>query len=200
MDGCFMIDTLNFFLFSAALIILIYNAPLITRYLYTKVFCKGMSNMRTAPEIGLKVVEIIKNDMAAKGNPEGYTIIDMGSAFGYYSCQIAENIPQAKVIGMDCDPGGVAFSKAMAKRKNLSNVEFIKCDFFQYDISKADAIVFYLPDYLMKPMGDLLKTAPKNGALIISNRFQLEGWEPSEVLQIETKFPRQGRLNLYRKQ
>jgi protein-L-isoaspartate O-methyltransferase len=190
---------INTVLFWFGTIVIVYHAPLITRYIYTKIFCKGMSNMRTAPEIGAKVAEIITADMASKGNPKDYTVLDLGSAYGYYSCQLAELLPQVKVIGMDCDPGGVAFSKAMAKRKKLSNVEFIKCDFFNYDISKADAIVFYLPDYLMQPMGELLKTAPKNGALIISNRFQLEaGWEPMDVLQIETTFNRQGRLNIYR--
>lgn len=194
-----IIEMFNALMFWVIVVVTVYHLPLFFRYVYTIVFCKGMSNMRTAPEIGLKAIEIIKVDMATKGNPESYTIIDLGSAYGYFSCQIAEHIPQAKVIGMDCDPGGVAFSKAMAKRKKFANAEFIKCNFFNYDISKADAIVFYLPDYLMKPMGDLLKTAAKDGALIISNRFQLEGWEPAEVLQIETKFPRQGRLNVYRK-
>ena len=196
-----MIETFNFFMFWLGALILIFNAHLIVRYFYTKIFCKGMSNMRTAPEIGLKVVEIIKADMAAKGNPPGYTIIDLGSAYGYYSCQLAQQIPQAKVIGIDCDPGGVAFSKAMAKRKKIENVEFLKGDFFEYDYSNADAIVFYLPDFLMEKMGEVLKTKPKADALIVSNRFQLEaGWEPAEVLHIETTFPRQGRLNIYRRE
>ena len=110
-------------------------------------------------------------------------------------------IPNAKVIGIDCDPGGVAFSKAMAKRKKIANVEFLKGDFFEYDYSNADAIVFYLPDFLMEKMGEVLKTKPKADALIVSNRFQLEaGWEPAEVLHIETTFPRQGRLNIYRRE
>ncbi len=193
-----MIETFNTVMFWFGLFVIVYHAPLIARYFYIKIFCKNRSNMRTAPEICLKAIDIIKADMTAKGNPVDYTVLDLGSAYGYFSRDIAKAIPQAKVIGMDFDPGGVAFSNLVKRFLKLKNVEFIKCDFFNYDISKADAIVFYHPDFMMKPMGDLMKTAPKVGALIISNRFQLEGWEPTEVLQIPTTFNRQGRLNIYR--
>lgn len=189
------------FFFKVTLYLLvILHIPLFVRAIYTIVFCKGMSNMRTAPEVGLRVVQEIRADMAAKGNPAGYKIVDLGSAYGYYGCQIAQELPQASVLGIDCDPGGVAFGNAMAKSKKIKNVEFIKGDLFAHDITQYDAIVFYLPDYLMDQMGQRLREAAKPGTLIVSNRFKLgAGWDPYNVVEVATGFNKQGRLSFYRK-
>lgn len=197
-----VIDALGSVLFWIGVAIILWHSPLILRYFYVRIFCKGMSNMRTAPEIGLKMADLIRIDMATKGKSEtGYRVIDLGSAWGYLSCDLAGALPTAAFLGVDCDPGGVRFSRALAKRRGLKNVVFEVSDFFKReDIAQFDAIVYYLPDYLMAPMGEFLREKAAPGTLILANRFQLEaGWTPEEVVMVETKFPRQGRLNVYRR-
>lgn len=183
-------EHLNHFLFWAAIILLLWNV-------YMLIFNKGVPNIRTAPAIRAQIIELLKKDAAAKGK-HGYTIIDLGSGNGLLTREIAQALPQAKVIGVEVSTSALKWSEKMRNGAGLKNLEYRKADFFEYDMSKADAIVLFLNVYMMGKIGKKLHQNTRKGTLITSNRFRLgDGWEPAETLEVKTWYPFQKRLHVY---
>lgn len=159
---------------------------------------KGVPNIRTAPAIRKKIIEILRQDMREKGE-DGYTIIDLGCGNGTFSRQLARSFPRARVIGIEISK--LSFLKAEAARKlhKIDNLEHLNADFMEYDLSNADAVLIYLTIYEMEKVGEKLKKELKQGALATSNRFKLgAGWNPVSSQNVRTLYPHQKTLHLYR--
>lgn len=56
------------------------------------------------------------------------SVLELGSLSGYRLYDAAEKFPHCKFTGVDISVNGVAESKLEAKRRGLSNLEFIHCD------------------------------------------------------------------------
>ena len=185
-------DTINTVLWWMLLVVTLYWA-------YLVFFCRGVPNITTAPVVRQKTVEIIREDMRKKGNPDGYTIVDLGSGYGFFVRHIAREIPQAHVIGVDCDMWAIRFCTWLNKRQKLGNVSYVKKNFVKYDLKRVDAVVFFLNAYCAHFTGKKLKEDLKEDALVVSNRFQLQGgWgEPDAQHFVKTRYPKQGKINVY---
>ncbi len=161
---------------------------------------KGVPNIRTAPAMRRRIVELLKEDMAARPEVRPYIVYDMGSGNGLFTRQMAKELPEAKVVGLEFSAPAFHCAEAMRKRCGLDNLSYINGDFFEHDVSDAAAVVMYLTIYEMGRMGEKLKEELKPGTLVTSNRFKLgAGWEPKDVLEIKTFYPHQKYLNVYRK-
>jgi SAM-dependent methyltransferase len=184
------IEHLNHVLFWACAILLAWNV-------YMLVFNKGVPNIRTAPGVRKKIIEVLQQDAKAKGK-HSYTIIDLGSGNGLLTREIAKALPEAKVIGLEVSASALKWSEKLRDRAGLKNLEYKKADFFEYDMSKADAVVMFLNIYMMDKIGKKLHQNTRKGTLITSNRFPLgDGWKPAEVLEAKTLYPFQKKLHVY---
>jgi len=56
------------------------------------------------------------------------SVLELGSLSGYRLFEAAEKFPDCKFTGVDISLSGVTESKLEAKRRGLSNLEFIHCD------------------------------------------------------------------------
>jgi precorrin-6B methylase 2 len=165
---------------------------------YTLIFNGGVPNIRTAPAIRKAIIELLRQDCAARGGVP-YTVIDLGSGNGLFTRQIARNMPQARVIGIERSKQSVWWSNLLRRWAKLDNLEYETADFFSYDLSRADAVVMYLEIYLMENLGKKLHKELKPGTLVISNRFRLgDGWAPRETLKTRTLYFHQGETHVYR--
>lgn len=166
---------------------------------YFLFFHGGVPNIRTAPAIRKKVIELLKADYAARGH-EGYTIIDAGSGNGLFSREIARAMPQARVIGVEIAGQSVAWAEWLRRRAGLNNLEYRKASFFDYDFSGADAVFTFLIPSVLGPLGRKLEKDVKSGTLVISNKFRLGGdWPTPEKLDVKTLYLHQRSLYIYRK-
>ena len=178
--------------FSFLLIMLIWQA-------YNLIFNRGVPNIRTAPAVRKKIVEILKQDFDASGR-KPYTIFDLGSGNGLLTREIAAALPEARVIGIEISGPQYSWSMKQKEKLGLANLTYEKADFLKRDLSEADAVVFYLVSTLMESLGKKLHRDLKPGALIVSNRFRLgDDWQPQEVMEVRTLYPHQKKVNTYRK-
>lgn len=168
--------------------------------LYNVLVRKDIPNIRTAPALTDKIIELLKQDYEARKDTEKpYTIIDLGSGNGWLTRQIAKALPEAQVIGLELFRHTCAIARWRQRCAGLKNIEYVRTDFFKYDLSKASAITMYLLPYLMQRMGEKLHKETRPGTLITSNKFKLfDGWVPQESLQIKTLYLHQGKLHVYR--
>lgn len=185
-------DTINEILSWILLFVLLWNG-------YILLFNRGVPNIRTAPAIRKKLIEILKKDREERGIKE-YTIIDLGSGTGRLTRDIARAMPDAKVVGLEISKPAYIHSEIGKKLCRLDNLSYVRGDFFEYDLSKADAVVFYLTLYEMGRVADKLYDNLRPGTLVTSNRFKLKlGWEPIEEHMVGTAYLHQKQFYVYRK-
>ncbi|MDD3287378.1 MAG: methyltransferase domain-containing protein [Alphaproteobacteria bacterium] len=166
---------------------------------YNILFHKDVPNIRTAPAIRKKIIDLLKTDFEAR-KISPYTIVDLGSGNGLFTREIAQALPQARVIGIEITRQSVMWSNWRKRRAKINNLEYRRMDFLLYDFSEADAVVMYLVPRFMNSLGKKLHEEAKSGTLITSNKFSLgDGWVPEETMRIKTLYFHQGELRVYRK-
>ncbi len=186
------IDQLNQVLFWVAAVLLAWNA-------YILIFNKGVPNIRTAPQTRKKIIETLHADCARRGGGV-YNIVDLGSGNGGFTRDMARGLPQANVIGVEISKKSFLWSRFAARILGFKNLSYARSDFFAYDLSNIDAVVFYLSRYEMGRLGEKLNKEAKAGAIIISNRFQLgDGWVPAATIEAKTLYPFEKEFHVYYK-
>lgn len=144
----------------------------------------GVSTFPTMPAVRRKMIEILQQDFTAK-QPllEGrcYTIIDLGSGSGQLSWHVAKALPEAKVMGVEISP--IPWLRSVIRQRLFgpANLAYYRLDFWPYDVSGVDAVLSYLPGTIMGKVAAKLRRELRPGALMVSNRFRTDEWEPSET-------------------
>jgi len=169
--------------------------------IFNIVFHKDIPNIRTAPAIRRKIIELLKEDFEKRKEQESpYTIVDLGAGSGLLTREIARALPGAKVIGIELAKHTYAYANWQKRRVKLDNLEYVNMNFLNYDLSSASAVTMYLVPYVMTDLGKKLRKEARPGTLILSNKFRLfDGWEPQKTLHIKTLYFHQKVLHIYRK-
>ena len=116
-------------------------------------------------------------DMAAV-TPRDF-VIDLGSGDGRNVIAAAKR--GARALGVEFDPKLVQFARRRAAEEGVAErARFVEGDMFEADISQATVLaLFLLPDNLLqlKPKFERLRA----GTRIVTNGYQITGWEPADV-------------------
>jgi SAM-dependent methyltransferase len=123
----------------------------------------------TPPELVEKML-----DMAAV-TPADF-VIDLGSGDGRNVIAAAKR--GARSLGVEFNPDMVALSERLAREGGVAErAKFVQGDMFTADISQATVMaLFLLPANMLQLRPKFFALAP--GSRIVSNTFQIEGWEP----------------------
>jgi SAM-dependent methyltransferase len=112
-------------------------------------------------------------------------IYDLGSGLGGLCRTIARRFPDAEVIGIEMAWPIWLFAFARLKLRPRKNLQFLFGDFWKYDISDGDIVVFYLGDVVMAMMAEKLRNEARPNRLIVSNTFPLpKDWAPIQRIPI----------------
>jgi SAM-dependent methyltransferase len=114
----------------------------------------------------------------AKVTPRDF-VIDLGSGDGRNVIAAAKR--GARALGVEYNPQLVALAKEIAAREGVADkASFVQGDMFQADISQATVLALFLvPDNLRKLTPKFLALKP--GARIVTNHYEIEGWEADET-------------------
>jgi len=114
----------------------------------------------------------------AKVTPKDF-VMDLGSGDGRNIIAAAKR--GARALGVEFDANLVQVSRRRAQAEGVAELaKFIEGDMFEADISKATVLaLFLLPDNLskLKPKFEALRP----GTRIVTNGYQIAGWEPTDV-------------------
>ena len=126
----------------------------------------------TPPELVEKMLDM------ARVTPKDY-VIDLGSGDGRNVIAAARR--GARALGVEYNPDMVALSRRNAAREGVAEkAKFVQGDMFEADISRATVLaLFLLPDNMRKLKPKFLALKP--GARIVTNGYEIDGWEPEEV-------------------
>lgn len=100
------------------------------------------------------------------GSGDGRVLLSATGAFG------------ARAVGIELDPIRVAWSRArLAVAGQRERAVVHRADLFDVDLSEADVVVCYLRQWSNNRLADKLRTELRPGARIVSNRWELPGFE-----------------------
>jgi SAM-dependent methyltransferase len=116
-------------------------------------------------------------DMAAV-TPQDY-VVDLGSGDGRNVIAAARR--GARALGVEYDANLVQISRRRAAAEGVGDrARFVEGDMYEADISQATVLaLFLLPDNLMQLKPKFERLRP--GTRIVTNGYQIAGWEPAEV-------------------
>jgi SAM-dependent methyltransferase len=106
-------------------------------------------------------------------------VIDLGSGDGRNVIGAAKRGAQA--LGVEYNPDMVELSRRIAAKEGVADkAKFVHGDMFEADISRATVLaLFLLPDNMRKLKQKFLGLRP--GARIVTNGYEIDGWEADEV-------------------
>lgn len=115
---------------------------------------------------------------------DGMSVLDCGSGPGTITCDIAQRIPNGRVVGVDADESQVALASDTARAKGLRNVEFRKASAYElpspdesFDAVFSHALLEHLgePDRaisefrrVLKPGGSVGLCSPDWGGFLLA--------------------------------
>jgi ribosomal protein L11 methylase PrmA len=132
----------------------------------------------------LEMAKVTKNDL----------VYDLGCGDGRIVVAAAKRVG-CKAVGFDIDPKRVAEAKANVEKNKVGHLVTIQHkDIFKLDLSKASVITLYLlPSLNVRLIPQLEKLEP--GSRIVSHDFDMEGVEPDQKVDVESK-PENGGVRL----
>jgi SAM-dependent methyltransferase len=106
-------------------------------------------------------------------------VMDLGSGDGRNVIAAAKR--GARALGVEFDPSLVQLSRRTAAAEGVAErARFVEGDMFEHDISEATVLaLFLLPDNLQQLRPKFERLRP--GTRIVTNGYQIIGWEPKEV-------------------
>jgi len=133
-----------------------------------------------------KVLEDIEKALNLKDDSVVY---DLGCGDGKVLFYLAKKYSKAKYIGIE----NSLFPLILAHVRNwwykkvnkINNIEIIRGDFFDTDLSKATHIFTYLFPKVMDDLLPKLYTELKPGACLVSASFQFTGKKEKEVIDLK---------------
>jgi protein-L-isoaspartate O-methyltransferase len=161
-------------LFTAALMALASGAPS-----YSQEFSKES----LAPYIPSPEIVVDKMLEAARVKPHE-VVYDLGSGDGRIVIAAAQKY-QARAVGVELRSDLCKSTRARIQALGLSDrITLIQGNLLKVDLSPADVVTLYLLTSSNERLRPNLEKYLKPGARVVSNDFEIMGWKPSDVVQI----------------
>lgn len=124
------------------------------------------------------VRKIIINSMP----PSASKIYELGSGWGNIAFSLARHFPKAEIIGYEISFIPWMISYLGKKILRLKNLKIYRKNFFNENLSNADAIFCYLYPGAMKKLGIKFFHEIHSDCLIVSSCFSLPGWNALKTI------------------
>lgn len=156
-------------------------------FAYLTVSAGFMHSSPAVPSHG-KVKKAIIEEAASilEANISQQTVMDLGSGWGTLLLPLAKKFPNHKFVGIEC--GFLPYWISVWRSHKLKNLVFLRQDFFETDISKADLIFVFLLNSTMAKLTSKIKNEMKSESLVIANRFPMKDTEPYKEVSLGSKY------------
>lgn len=139
----------------------------------------GVSMMPTMPKVRNKMLEQIP------ANTTG-DILELGSGCGGLAVLAAKKFPNCKVVGVEASL--FPFIYASIRKlflPELSNLSFVRENFFDVSFKDVSVALCYLSNPLMARLKDKFIRELPDDAHIVSCNFHMPDWEVKQIIDIK---------------
>jgi ubiquinone/menaquinone biosynthesis C-methylase UbiE len=115
----------------------------------------------------------------------GETVYDLGSGDGRILITAAQKF-KAKAVGIELSPELCRFTTAKIEKLGLQDqVKVLHANLLRVDLSPADVVTIYLLTSSNVRLKPNLEKYLHAGARVVSNDFEVRGWKPKEVVNMQ---------------
>jgi len=119
---------------------------------------------------------------------EDDVVYDLGSGDGRIPITAAQT-HGARGVGIEIQPDLVQEARRNAEQAGVAGrVEFRQGDLFEADISEATVVTLYLLPDVNDRLRPTLVRQLEPGTRVVSHGFDMEGWDPDEVVETQDTF------------
>lgn len=131
--------------------------------------------------------EVIEHMLQMARVQPGETVYDLGSGEGRIVITAARQF-KAKAVGVELSPELCRIASGRVKALGLEDrVTIVHANMLKVDLRPADVVTIYLltsANELLKPN---LEHELRPGARVVSHDFEIRGWKPAAVEQVEAE-------------
>lgn len=113
------------------------------------------------------------------------TIYELGAGWGRMAFPLARRAPGATVCAYEISPVPWLFMKLWAFLFGPRNLKIFRRNFLNTSLADASLVVCYLHPQALRKLAPKLARELAPRTAVISNTFDLPGWEPTEVRELE---------------
>ncbi len=129
--------------------------------------------------------EVVDAMLAVADLKPGDVLYDLGSGDGRIVVTAAKKFG-VRGVGIDINPERIQEAEANARAAGVQKLtEFREEDIFKADIGDATVVTMYLLPSVNNRMRPKLLKDLKPGTRIVSHAFDIEGWEPTRIVEAE---------------
>jgi hypothetical protein len=108
-------------------------------------------------------------------------VVDLGAGWGNLAFSIASVMPDAELTAYELSPFPWLMMKLRQGVIGPRNVTIKRRDFRKVSFDGTDAVVCYLYSELLEKLRPKMEAELAPGTLVVSNVFDIPGWEPEAV-------------------
>lgn len=145
-------------------------------YIYT--LLTGISPMPTSAKVRGAMLAALPDNING-------AIFELGSGWGTLAVPLARQYSNCPVLGFEISPLPWLYSRLRQMVTQTQNLTFHRRNYLTADFSASALIVVYIHADGMEKLKPKFERELKPGTLILSNFFQIRGWEPIQELTVD---------------
>jgi hypothetical protein len=115
-------------------------------------------------------------------------VYELGAGWGSLAWPLAAAFPDAHVVAFELSPVPWAFMMARQALFPRENLTVLRRNFLKADLGDAAAVVCYLHPGALAKLAPRLQAQARAGTPLVSNTFEVAGWQPDLVRELEDSF------------
>lgn len=128
---------------------------------------------------------IVEKMLEAAQLKPGETVFDLGCGDGRVLVTAARQF-RAKAVGVELSPKIAQMARDIIKQQKLDgDASVIEGNLLDVDLSKADVVTLYLLTESNSRLKPNLERYLKPGARVVSHDFEIKGWKPVRVEEVQ---------------
>lgn len=141
--------------------------------------------------------DVVERMLEAARLKPGEMLYDLGSGDGRIVITAARKF-KARAVGVELSAGLVKLASARVKALGLEDqVKIIHANLLKVDLRPADVVTIYLSTGSNELLRPNLERDLKPGARVVSHDFEIRGWRPASVEQINIEGSRPHAIYIY---
>ena len=129
-----------------------------------------------------KTINKILAELDITGNE---TIYELGCGNAGFLQLLGKKYPNTKLFGYEYSFLPWLIANIQLKIHGVKNLQIVRKNIFQVDLSKANIIYCYLNIGTMQKLKEKFNKECQSNTQIISNKFQIEGWTAKEMIEVK---------------